>query len=433
MTDRASSLAETLASLRADRDARRFDGAKFEDAVLRHAAGIPSWEVAECWRYREWPERTTVGVPLPSHDAGIDLVAVKHDGSRVAIQCKARSGGGAVTTTQVQKFAGAAPSSVFAERWMVAEAGRSAATEDAAAVAGVTFVDFEAALADARDSALERERDEVGSVCEWPEDHVRAGDWSPVQWFDPELAQAVRSVRDSSGLVPLREVFEIGPPGRSVRDEFERVPDDSAESGAIPVFDSVSGPLRSALAGDPDEFWRVRPDSRRRRPAKPGLVESHLRRAGWVLLALRSRTNNAAVVALSHREKSLGNGFVPIVTDTVRQAKSLCVLWNSTPALLQLLNLRTRMLMYPNWSIAQLGTVKVPQSLRTVAVESDLAGVFDRLRHEPLQPWMGAETDPVRREIDDAVAEVYGHSPGVLTDWRERLAREPTIANRSPF
>ena len=275
--------------------------------------------------------------------------------------------------------------------------------------------------------------DEGGSVCEWPEDHVRAGDWSPVQWFDPELAHAARKVRDSSGLVPLRRVFEIGPPGQSVRDEFERVPGDSAESGAIPVFDSVSGPLRSSLAGDPDAFWRVRPDSRRRRPAKPGLVDSHLRRAGWVLLALRSRTNNAAVVALCHGEKSLGNGFVPIVTDTVRQAKSLCVLWNSTPALLQLLNLRTRMLMYPNWSIAQLGTVQVPESLRTSAVESDLAGVFDRLRHEPLQPWMRAETDPVRREIDDAVADVYGISASVLGDWRERLAREPTVANRSPI
>ena len=85
---------------------------------------------------------------MPSHDAGNDLEAVKHNDSRVAIQCKARSGGGAVTTRRVQKSAGAAPSSVFAERWMVAEA-RSAATEDPAAVAAVTFVDFKAVRAEA--------------------------------------------------------------------------------------------------------------------------------------------------------------------------------------------------------------------------------------------------------------------------------------------
>ena len=51
MADQASSFNETLAALQADRDARRFDGTQFEDAVLRHAAGIPSWEIAECWRY----------------------------------------------------------------------------------------------------------------------------------------------------------------------------------------------------------------------------------------------------------------------------------------------------------------------------------------------------------------------------------------------
>ena len=36
------------------------------------------------------------------------------------------------------------------------------------------------------------------------------------------------------------------------------------------------------------------------------------------------------------------------------------------------------------------------------------------------------------RKIDQAVAEAYGLSGTVLTDWRERLAQEPTVAIRSP-
>ena len=43
MMDQISSLDETLASLKAARAARRFDGPQFEDAVLRHAKDIPSW------------------------------------------------------------------------------------------------------------------------------------------------------------------------------------------------------------------------------------------------------------------------------------------------------------------------------------------------------------------------------------------------------
>ncbi len=70
MIDQASSFNETLASLQADRDSRRFDGTQFEDAVLRHAAGIPSWEIAECWRYLEWPERTAVASQSPPPGGG---------------------------------------------------------------------------------------------------------------------------------------------------------------------------------------------------------------------------------------------------------------------------------------------------------------------------------------------------------------------------
>ena len=231
MMDQVSSLDETLASLQVDRDARRFDGTKFEDAVLRHAEDIPSWEIAECWRYREWPDRTSVGAPLPSHDAGIDLVAIKHDGSRVAIQCKARSGDGSVTTTQVQKFGGAAPASLFAERWMVAEARRSAVTEDDDAVAEVTFIDFEAALAEALADARERAstepdprtamQQEVVVACvqalraRLPEHRDRWLGSNPADWMPRDAARATLVLPCGTGKtrVSMRIMSELSGPG----------------------------------------------------------------------------------------------------------------------------------------------------------------------------------------------------------------------------
>ena len=231
MMDQISSLDETLASLKAARAARRFDGPQFEDAVLRHAKDIPSWEIAKCWRYLEWPDRTSVGVPLPSQDAGIDIVAVKHDGSRVAIQCKARSGDGSVTTKQVQQFAGAAPDSVFAERWFVAEAHRSTATEDAAAVAEVTFADFEAALADAREDARGRAPTEPDPRTAMQQEAVaecvnalRAGlpehrdRWlgsSPADWMPRDAARATLVLPCGTGKtrVSMRIMSELSEPG----------------------------------------------------------------------------------------------------------------------------------------------------------------------------------------------------------------------------
>ena len=272
-----------------------------------------------------------------------------------------------------------------------------------------------------------RRIDEVGSVCEWPEDLVRAGDWSPVQWFDPKLAEAATQIREVSGLCQLNALYDMGPAGQRIRDAFERVTDGSSTTSDVAVFDSISSDLCVSLAGDPDAVWRPR-------SGKESMVRSYLARMGWVLLTNRARVNNARLVGVCTTAKSFGSGFMPVVTETLAQAKALCVVWNSTPVLLQLLNMRTKMLMYLSWSVAQLGSVRVPSPLGdTEEAQAALVAVYDRLCHARLQSWAHADTDPVRHEIDDGVAEAYGISAGVLADWRERLANEPTIANRSPL
>ena len=282
------------------------------------------------------------------------------------------------------------------------------------------------AVRDVVDAIRNRRVDEVGSVCEWPEDLVRDGDWSPVQWYDPKLAEAAAEIRETTGLCRLNELYDMGPAGQRIRDAFEPVTDGSSTGEDVDIFDSVSSELRVSLAGDPDAV-------RRPRPGKESMVRSYLARRGWVLLTNRGRVNNARLVGVCASAKSFGSGFMPVVTETLAQAKALCLVWNSTPVLLQLLNMRTKMLMYLSWSVAQLRSVRVPASLGDAEGQATLVAEYDRLCRERLQPWANADADPVRREIDDAVADVYGISAGVLAEWRERLAKEPTVANRSPL
>ena len=116
---------------------------------------------------------------------------------------------------------------------MVAEAGRSASTQDAAAVAGVTFVDFEAALADARDSALERERSatkpdprtamqqEAVVACVQalraglPEHRERWLGRNPAGWMprDPARATLVLPCGTGKTRVSMRIMSELSEPG----------------------------------------------------------------------------------------------------------------------------------------------------------------------------------------------------------------------------
>ena len=233
-------------------------------------------------------------------------------------------------------------------------------------------------------------------------------------------------IQDASGLCRLDALYKLGPAGQRIRDAFERVTDGTSTTCDVSVFDSISSDLRVSLAGDPDAVWRPR-------PGKERMVRSYLARTGWMLLMNRADTHAASVVGVCASAKGLGSGLMPVVTETPEQAKALSVVWNSTPVLLQLLNMRSKKLTYLNWSVAQLGSVRVPTSLDDAGEQATLVACYERLCCTRLQPWARADADPVRREIDEVVAEGYRISASVLADLRERLANEPTIANRSPL
>ena len=54
---------------------------------------------------------------------------------------------------------------------------------------------------------------------------MRAGDWSPVQWYDAKLAEAAAQVRQAPGLCQLTALCDMGPAGQGIRDAFEQVTD----------------------------------------------------------------------------------------------------------------------------------------------------------------------------------------------------------------
>ena len=237
-TTRVRGFENTLSFLREGREARRADGLGLEEAVLRHAPEIPSWEIGKCWPYEDWPGRVAAG--MPRRDDGVDVVAEKRDGSLVAIQCKNRSGDGSVTARQVREFAGAAPEPVFAERWMVAEARRGRGAEEAAVVTDVAFVDFEADLVGALEhtrasaAAVEDPRtamqDRAVAACVevlragLPEHRKRWLSEEPAAWMPGEASRATLVLPCGTGKtrVSMRVMSELvgtGRPRRGARAE----------------------------------------------------------------------------------------------------------------------------------------------------------------------------------------------------------------------
>ena len=101
------------------------DGAWLEDIAVTVAPHISEWDVAECYRWNDWPQRQAQFPGATKRDVGIDAVAIRRsDGAHIAIQCKSRQldadgKGEAIPKHEVDSFASASSSDFWAERWLV--------------------------------------------------------------------------------------------------------------------------------------------------------------------------------------------------------------------------------------------------------------------------------------------------------------------------
>ncbi len=169
------------------------------------------------------------------------------------------------------------------------------------------------------------------------------------------------------------------------------------------------------------------------KPKKKHRAEKALANAGHVLVGCRTKVTSCRVVAIFSKQPAIGNAFIPIDNATAippKVAKAYTCFLNSTFGILQLLNRRAKTLTYPDHAIESLRSLLLPNERVDLR---PLTALFDRLRRAELLRLSAAHQDPVRRELDHAVAAALGVDPVMTDEWRELLAMEPTInATQTP-
>ena len=261
-----------------------------------------------------------------------------------------------------------------------------------------------------------------GSVCRWPADRVQAGDWTPVQWFDGGLATTIREIEESPLLEPVGLRHAVGPAGQRIRDTYIKCEPD--EAGAVRLFWSISSALRRKMRAEPED-WRCP------KPGKENLAGQYWTDRSNVLVAARMNSVSGRLTALWTPSPSVGSGWIPVSVGAEHRAKALTAWWNSTPVRLMLLNQRSKLLTYAAWSLAQLRQIRIPKP-DNPAWEA-LQDAFDLTSDDDLLPMRLADECQVRQIIDEAASLAISVEKDVVTDWRRRLAAEPTITNaRAP-
>ena len=258
-----------------------------------------------------------------------------------------------------------------------------------------------------------------GRVCRWPAARVEAGDWTPVQWYDGALAEAVFYLEGHGDLVPAGSVLTTGATRRAAQDSWKR--DSGGESPhGVRVFGSVSANIRRTMLDVPEQ------------PVVPGGRRAHLyervrQSGGHLMVAERYDTVGGRLTALWSEISTFGFGWIPSTGPTRAYEKAVCAWWNSTPGRMLLLNRRTKKLTYPKWSKGHLKLLPCPRP--EASGSKALTEAWERANRTPLLPFAQAEGCVARKIIDGAAALAIGAGEGVVADWRRRLAAEPTITN----
>lgn len=258
-----------------------------------------------------------------------------------------------------------------------------------------------------------------GRMIKWPSNLMKAGNWTPVQWYSEELVKAAYELENSVCLEPIGLHHEIGPSGGAIRAAFKK--STKSQNGSIKGFWSISSKLRQTMQCIPEQYAQFKPE-------KVHLAERYWNKRSHVLLAERYRTTNSRLSALWSASASVGSGWTPVAVDNESRAKALVAWCNSTPTMLMLLNRRSKTLTYPSWSLKQLRSVGVPK--HDTPVWETLADAWEEVCNVEMLPLKDAKNCLARKVIDRAAAEALDIEESRIANWRRLLSKEPTVTNK---
>ena len=202
--------------------------------------------------------------------------------------------------------------------------------------------------------------------------------------------------------------------GQRVSSIFEK-----CDESETKLYYTQSAKIRTQIYGCPEQTVKPREDKQKQ-------AEDYLQQSSRFLVATALATRSGVLTGIYSDEPSVGIGWAPVWVDNSDEAKALSVWWNSTPSWLFLLNNRTTYLTWPQWSLAQLRTIPIP-NFRKCDIDV-LIRAFESISRKTLKTMKEQKDDPARHEIDKAAAKILEIDEQLVADWRQRLSMEPTIS-----
>ena len=297
-----------------------------------------------------------------------------------------------------------------------------------------------------------RQRDPTGfsgTITSWPQNRLKQGGWSPVQFFSDFLAAKVWkwfNEDKNEWFEPLGAIATVGPAGRRIRDAYLRS-DFSDENGRQAIwFNEQSDKPNDAITKicmeqTPDSYIHAKPKFAKQRTRKagggaiqtlPSYAEELWQQRGRLMIPDKIRTTSVVTTAVRSNISVLGSHWIPVRHRTEPVGcdweKAMCVYLNSTIGILASLSISSPFVLgMPKMSLD--GQRKIPIPKLDEAQITHLATIYDTHKHTRLDRLRYPDSEP-RIALDQAVAETTGIPLDQINTARRELAEEPGITGR---
>ena len=245
---------------------------------------------------------------------------------------------------------------------------------------------------------------------------MRAGNWSPVQWFNPRLVTVAEEINALPFLVMSERICVWDFRQRGLTIFFDKTQSDNGNA-----FCTIDRDVMQTIRAKPEIKATPKKDYEQQ-------AANLWSKASSILVTCRFSTTSSRLTAVWSDKPAFGDAFVPMGVSSAQQGKAFSVFLNSSFGVIQMLNRRTKKLTYPSYEARHLKTLMLPDPNK--ADLAPLLAAFERIKDTPLERLAKCAQDPARKILDHAAAESIGIDPAITDQWREWLSQEPTITNK---
>ncbi len=253
------------------------------------------------------------------------------------------------------------------------------------------------------------------SETPWSAEKMRAGDWSPVQWFKSNLAHTAGEINALPKMIEIGDICLLRNP-IAVRLNFDYERSDDGDA-----FCTIAEGIMQTMQAKPES--KAMP-----KIGKEDKALSCREKATCFLITQRFRTTNNRLLAIHSKEPAISSAYYAVAVKTSEQEKAFVAFLNSSFGVIQMLNRRTGLLTYPSFEVGHLKTLMLPDPNK--ADLTPLLDAFEQVKDTPLERLKNCAEDPARKILDHAAAKSIGIDPATTDQWRQWLSQEPTITNK---